>query len=296
MKEQIKVWREAYEGDDNAIVPSLVTFTWNYAAYMSIVRMIEATPEDEAGVKQLNFLTLDLLRQSYWGGAILAIRRLLDPGNLRGSKGVCSLRALIADVERCRDHLTRRVYVEDIAGLDYNYEAIEQRADEYLRSMSPRVVWMPREFDSNSSCIRHEQFDFLSGVNKDARSEDDLIQPSIFDQLEARLCRLSGVPFHATIHFAHSSTKASREGRELAKWGTEDAKAALQLLAETAELVGRWFVHSGIGDTLPTPQYDQFDYLDKPMASARILTDLHRQWDDFGDETARWPMIEDREL
>lgn len=297
MKERIEAWRQAYELDDNAIVRSLVTFSWNLAAYMSVARMVEAAPDADEGGKQLNNLMLDLLHRSYWGGAVLATRRLLDRGGLHGTKGVCSLRALIADVKSCRCQITRRVYVEDIAGVEYDYEGVEQRAFEYLRARSSEgPVWMPPELDSYTIRIRHEQFDFLSGVGKAERCEGDLIQPSIFDRLESRLSRLNEVAEHATIHFAHPATQISREGRELEGWGMEDARAALQLLTETAEFVGRWFVNSGVGDVLPTPQYDQFAYLDKPMASAATVSDLRQQWDDFASETVRWPMIEDRAL
>lgn len=86
--------------------------------------MVEAAPGDEAGTKELNYLMLELLRESYWAGAIL--RRLLDPGPLYGPKGVRLLRAFIADMRACRCRITRRVYVEDIAGLEYDHEDIEQ--------------------------------------------------------------------------------------------------------------------------------------------------------------------------
>src|SRR5690606_15160212 len=108
--------------------------------------------------------------------------------------------------------------------------------------------------------------------------------------------RLNDVAEHATIHFAHPASKSSRQGRELAAWGTADAKAALQLLTETAELVGRWFVNSGVGDVLPYPDHDQFAHLEKPMASLATIEKLRRQWDDFAAETAKWPMINDDEL
>ena len=154
---------------------------------------------------------------------------------------------------------------------------------------------MPRELDATPSRVKPEQFDFLSGVRAAARSSDDLIRP-VFDRLEARLSRLDAFAQHATIHFAHASTRASREGRELEKWGTTDAKDALQLLAQTAELVGRWFVNSGVGDVLPHPQYDQFAYLERPMAAAEIVEGLQRQWDEFAAETAQWPTVSDHEL
>ena len=143
---------------------------------------------------------------------------------------------------------------------------------------------------------RHQQFDFLSGVHATDRSEADIIRPEVFDALDARLDRLSAVATHATKHFAHAATALSRQGRVLDNWGVEEAKNALCLLTETAELVGRWFLYSGVGDVLPTPHYDQFAYLDQPLIARETLPALQEQWQTFARETAVWPHIEDRAL
>ena len=126
MKERIAAWKEAFESDEQAILPTLVNFAWNYAAFTTIAQIVHQAPENKDGRKKLNSMALDLLADGYWANAILAIRRLVDRGPLNGKRGVNSLWALIRDVKENRDNLTRMAYVEAIAGLPYDYENISK--------------------------------------------------------------------------------------------------------------------------------------------------------------------------
>lgn len=64
---------------------------------MSTWLAVQAAPEASDGRKRLNFLTLDLLSECYWASFLMAMRRVVDRGPLRGPKGVCSLGAIIGD-------------------------------------------------------------------------------------------------------------------------------------------------------------------------------------------------------
>jgi hypothetical protein len=292
MEQRIEAWRQAFEHDDNAVVPTLTTFAWNHAVFMSVVKAVELAPVDAEGNKPLNFSVLNLLRSSYWGGAILSIRRLVDPNPLNGPRGVSSLRSILNDVSACRRRITRRVYVETIAGLQYDEEDVDRRYWEYLLGQPPGVaVWVPPELHVEPISQRHDEFDFLSGIARDARTPEDLIDANVFERLEARLARVDAIAEHATVYFAHASTKESREGRELASFGPNDAMEALQILVETAELIGRWFLYRGVGDVLATPQFDQFENLDKPLLADNQVEELRTQWDTFAERTALWPQI-----
>lgn len=294
MEDRIKSWKIAFEVDEQAVLTTLINFAWNYASFATIVELVRGTPEDHEGEKPLNPLLFDLLIGGYWGNALLAVRRLVDKGPIQGRDGVCSISAIIRDARACRLRLTRKVYVEDIAGLPYNYEALKDRYWRHVLAQPPGPQYVPRELWYEPSEARHTQFDWLSGTTPGSSSPDDLIREEIFDRLEARLAVLDGVSAHATVHYAHAATEASRNGRVLVQWGHTEAKDALKVLAETAELVGRWFCYSGIGDILPTPQYDQFRYLDRlaPVPPER----LQEQWDAFADEVSRWSFIEDDQL
>lgn len=297
MRDRIDAWRNAFSGDENAVLPTLVNYAWNYSAFAAVAKAVELCPDDETGHKPLNFMMLDLLRSSYWGSAVLAIRRLVDGGPLAGPFGVSSLRSILNDVKACRNRLTRRIYVEEISNLPYNYEVVERLAWEHLLANGQNgAIWMPRDLQPEPSRQRHIEFDFLCGVTSSASTPDDLISWDIFDRLEARLAEVDRIAEHATVYFAHASTAESRRGRHLDTFGPTDARAALKLLTETAELIGRWFIFEGAGNILPHPQYDQFAHLDKPILPGNDATLLQAQWDEFAEEAEKWPMIENKDL
>ncbi|MBS0598838.1 MAG: hypothetical protein JSR92_16305 [Proteobacteria bacterium] len=299
MKDRIAAWKQAFEQDDHAVLPSLTTFAWDFATYLVLVRIVEDAPVDRDGRKMMGALLLELLRKNFWESTVLAVRRLLDKSPLGGKKGVCSLAAIVADVKACRNRLNRRVFVEGIAGLEYDDRAIEERYHAYVReriNQGTMAFGIPRELQYENSRDRHKQFDFLSGVAADQRSEHDLIRPEIFEALEGRLDRLAAVADHADTHFAHAATEFSRRGRVLNNWGVTEARDALELLTQTAELVGRWFVFTGVGDILPTAQFDKFAHLDRPLIQPNSEERLEQVWDEFAAVTARWPFIDDDQV
>lgn len=295
MKEQVELWKQAFEDDEHAVLPTLVQFAWNYAAFSSVVELVRAAPENERGGKQMNSMLLELLTSTYWGSAVMAIRRLVDRGSISGERGVYSLRSIINDAQGHRERLTRRVYIEVIARQPYDYEQVEQRYWQYVLGQVPGPVHVPPELHFELSQRRHEEFDWLSGVSQNNRSEDDLIQTEVFDRLKDRLARLDTIAEHGTIYFAHASTTESRAGRGLQNWNLHEAKEALRDLANVAEFVGRWFCGSGIGDILPTPQFDQFEFLDRPLIDGPTHV-LQDRWDEFRDEVSSWPYIENTDL
>lgn len=297
MKDKAALWREAFETDVNAIVPALTDYAWNYAAYLSVKRAVDIAEVNAAGEKKLNFMILDLLDSSYWAGAILAIRRLVDKGPLKGAKGVISLRSILQDVQNQQDNLTRRVYIEDISGLEYDVEEIERKHRNFILAKKQGTgIWTPRELDSFPTRIRHEQFDFLSGISSNNRSDDDKIKTEVFESLEKRLNHLDRIADQANLYIAHAATRRSREGREISEWGVQEAKESLKLLTETAELIGRWFVGTGVGDVLPVPQYDQFKYASNPLVKKKDIPELELQWEEFEKEAMNWCRIEDTAL
>ncbi|HGM6373748.1 TPA: hypothetical protein ACKP8M_001359 [Stenotrophomonas maltophilia] len=295
MREKIAAWKNALDGDANSVSQALSHLAWNIAAFSSIGEAIREAPETE-GAKKINGMMIDLLVEGFWGSTMQAIRRLVDKAHpLYGRNGVCSLGAILSDVRAVRNRITRRVYVEQIAELPYNYEEVRRRHEEYAWQQGPGAFWVPREFHYEISEQRHAEFDWLSGTTPGTSSDADVIQESIFDRLDARLARLDGVVEHATLHYAHAATEASRNGRVLDQWGLDDAKAALKELYEVAELIGRWFCFSGVGMLLPTPQFDQFEHLDQPLLQGSRAS-LDALWNAFDEETQRWYQINNEDL
>lgn len=294
---RLENWRVAFEDDQNGVVPTLVNMAWNHAVFMSVAKAVELAPTDADGQKPLNSSVLGLLRTSYWASVILAIRRLIDPGPINGHRGVYSLGSILNDVKALQPRLTRRVYVELIAGLEYDDAEVERQASDYILAHAGNgFVWMPPKLSSAPIAQRHAEFDFLSGVGRDARRPDDLVHPSVFERLEARLRRVHDIGDHGTIYFAHAANQESREGRGIGRLSAKEATDALRLLVETAELIGRWFLCRNVGPVLPTAQFDPLQYLDKPLLRDGDEPALHAQWEAFDKEANRWTQLYDAAL
>lgn len=293
IKERVKIWKEAFEEDKNAVLPTLYDFATAYAIYILAGRIVELASTDEDGKKQVNFLLLNFIAESFWYRAILTIRRLLDNESLDGKRGVNSLRSILKDIRKCQPQLTRRAYLEDISGLAYDIEEVERKHDEFLieNARNGEAIWTPPQFHSRPIRLRHEEFDFLSGTDPSNRNSNDLIKLEIIDRLEARLSRLDIIVNHANKYIAHAATKTSRRNEntaEIYEWGSEEIKEAIRILAETAALVGKWFIYRGVGNILPVFQYNQFQYLDKAMVSPDNLEILHNNWNDLDREMEQW--------
>jgi hypothetical protein len=296
MKDKIAVWKHAYDSDENSISRAISKVSWDLAAFSCVVEAVRQAPDTKSGGKRLNGMVMDLLAGGFWSSTMQAIRRLVDKTQpLYGRNAVCSLGAIIGDAKAVRPRLTRRVYVTDIAGLPYNYELIRKRRLRFAMEQRAEVFWVPRDLYYEPSEQRHAEFDWLSGATPGNSSDDDVIREEVFDRLEARLATLDGVVEHATLHFAHAASEASRQGRVLDRWGLDDAKSALKEISQVAELVGRWFCFSGVGSVLPTPQFDQFEFMEQPLLQGSTDS-LQKVWNDIAEECGRWHAIENDEL
>jgi hypothetical protein len=296
MKARIAQWRHIFDTDDNAITKALSKLTWDLAAFTCVVEMVRQAPTGRSGSKRLNGMVFDMLASGFWNGTMQGVRRLVEREAISGPRSVCSLGSLVQDVQSTRSRLTRRVFVEDIGGLNYNYRATEDRYWEFIFSHPPgQTIWTPREFDEDESQQRHAEFDWLSGTTPGTSRPDDLIREEVFDALDARLKRLDGVVEHVNAQIAHAATEASRQGRVLTQWGLNDAKGALKELTQIAQLVGHWFCNSGVGTVLPHPQFDQFQHLEQPLFTGDVET-LQAVWDALESEISRWHDVDHQAL
>lgn len=293
MQERIAEWKRIFDTEENAITKALNRMAWNVAGYSCLVEVVEQAPTVDGG-KQLNGLLLDMVATGFWSGTMQGIRRLVEKERIRGLRSVCSLGGLIDDIRASRGKLTRRVYVSDIAGLEYNYlltaAAREAYSKDQIQQGNPSF-WTPLKLDDEYSRKRHAEFDWLSGTTPGTSTPNDLIRTEVFDMLEARLRRSLSVVEHVNVEIAHAATEASRQGRVLERWGLSDAKKAIRDLAELANVVGNWFCYSGTGTLLPLPQYDQFEHLDVPLYTGD-RSRLQEVWNEFDRESQQWHQVD----
>lgn len=296
MQERAALWKDAFEVDEHSVNRALSDLAWNVTAFSCLVEAVRQAPDTPDGGKRLNGLLLGLLAEGFWASTMQAVRRLADRSSLHGARGVYSIGSILGDVRAVRHQLTRQVYVEVIAGLPYDVDAVRRSRMEFIFRQPPNSVYMvPRELQYELSERRHSEFDALSGVAAHERTSGDLILVDVLDRLDARLDRLNGVVQHATLVHAHSASSASRAGRTLDAWGLSDAKLALKELSQVAELVGRWFCYSGLGNVLPVPQFDQFAHLEEAMFTGDVDV-LQKVWDEMAEESEGWTRVEVEDL
>lgn len=294
LKARIKNWKEAFSDTTSGIYPTLADLHWKYAAFRTAATIVRHAYENPDRGHHPNRMLFNMIADSYWTGTLLGIRRLLDRGALTGDTGVFSLRSVIRDAEACSGKLTRRVFLEEIAGLPYDYEAIERAEFKYLSSLPPgTAVWGSTEAFASRS--RHDQFDFLSGVSAQDRSPRDKIRKEMFDRLEARLIALDRIAKHVSTHIAHAGNSKSRTGWELDQFDTGDARSALKELTEVAHLAGGWFAYDG-ASVLAVAQYDKFEGLDSPLISTEEIEELERNWQTVDEDIASWLLVKATEL
>lgn len=289
MRERVADWKRIFDTEDNAISKALSRLAWDVCAYSCVVEMVRQAPV-VSEEKRLNGMVMDLLATGFWTGTMQGTRRLVEKESIRGPRGVCSLGGLVADVKACRERLTREVYVCGIAELQYNYNRTRAAKEEYCSDQvrqGNHSFWIPHEYHYERSLQRHAEFDWLSGVTVGTSTPDDTIRVEVFDMLEARLDRLSGIIEHVNAVVAHAATEASRAGRVLEHWGLPDAKRAVRQIAEVAQVVGNWFCFSGAGMVLPVPQFDQFAHLDAPLYTGDRAR-LQEVWDEFANDAQNW--------
>lgn len=293
MRERVAEWKRIFDTEENAITKALYRMAWDLAAYSCLVEVVQQAPI-VGGEKQLNGLFLDMVATGFWSGSMQGIRRLVEKEPIRGTKSVCSLGGLIADIRGSRGKLTRRVFVSDIAGLEYNYLLTAAAREAYGQDQIQQgndSYWTPQLLNDQQSRKRHAEFDWLSGTTPGTSTPDDLIRTEVFDMLEARLRRSMSVVEHVNVEIAHAATEASRQGRVLERWGLSDAKQAFRDLAELAQVVGNWFCFSGTGTLVPLPQYDQFEHLDVPLYTAD-RSRLQEVWNEFDRESQQWHQVD----
>lgn len=297
MHDRLELWRRALDSDLGSVRRQLHQLAWDVASFRTIVRMIREHQPDENQEIPLNGNVMSMLRDGFWTSTFLAFRRLVDNYPLEGSKGVYSLHSVLTDIAGHRGAITRRAYVEVIAGLPYDPGTVEKAHWDYVLAQPPNQVhWIPQELDATPIHLRHAQFDYLSGKDPESRDPADVIQEHVFERLKTRISSAAAIAEHVNVHYAHASTPESRHTRGLQQWNLDETEDALRNLAETAELMSRWFINEPIGTLLATPQFDQFLHLDRPLMPGADMTPLHEEWDAFGDRSERWTNIDDSAL
>ena len=294
LKDKRKQWLKVLDGEDrSAIKNQVVQMAWDAAAFRVINEARRLAPCTPDGDVKLNGLVHGLLNRGFFISQMVSIRRQVDVYGLDGKKGVYSLTGLLMDVQEHQNLLTRKSIFE-AENLEYDVESLRRAHDDYARAQiekGKRAFSTPANLDWQLIERRHQDVDRLADVAPTARSPEDTILAEVFTNLLAKLkdpCLK--VKDHVDKFIAHAATPESRAGVR-----ADEAGLALNLLWEShrilCQVISFLSVHIFGGASfhpLPYPQFDQFQYIDKPLVAPDKVEGLRALWKQYENESHDW--------
>lgn len=304
--EQIKVkresWIQCFSGKDrNSILNQIYQMVWNAAVFKIINEARRVAPVNAKDQTEINGMLHRFMDRCFFDSQLLAIRRLTDSSPFDGPKGVFSLISLLNDMKANVSLITRE-NLFSAEGLEYDYEAIQQRQLVYALEQSKsgkNAYGIPAELVSHSVRLRHEQIDTLSGVEAEQRAPNDAVRNEIFDCLIKKIDDVSeNIGLHVNKYIAHSATPESRKYDN-----ADDIKITLghlwdvhKVICQVANFTDVYLLSRTNHSFLPVPQYDHFEHIDKPLVSTEGVEVLRKAWHGFHEETDSWGLWGMKEL
>ena len=300
MLNQFKVkhalWKECLSGDDrNSIFNQIHLMIWNSAVFNIINESRKITLTDTKGRKEVNGMVHVFIDRCFFDSQLLAIRRLTDASYVLEDqkKGIFSLIALLNDMKASASLITRQnLFLVD--GMQYDYEAVQQKELAYTMAQvdaGTNSYWLPSELDSHSIRVRHDQIDVLCGVGAGQRSPNDAISAKVLDCLIKKTKDASeNIGVHVNKFIAHS---ASPESRDVVN--ADEMKITLgclwnahKVICQVANFVDLSLVSRASHNFLPTPQFDNFKFIDRAFVSSENIDTLSTAWQEFKKEIEAW--------
>jgi hypothetical protein len=271
LKEKIKEWREWFSGDDpNSISQQIHWMNWNLIVFLAINEAYKIAPKNDAGETMLNGTIYSFFQHGFFLDFSLAVRKLLDK-----RKDVISLFRLIEEISNNQSLLTRKNILA-AEELPYNYEAVfgnyqDDHRDECFTN-------------ATLSLCRHKHIDEIAGVKKDKRSPEDRPTASLFPWLLSCFDCCKPIKTYVNKFVAHAALPEDRTN-----WEADDIKITLgdieqvnYILCSVAEFVGIYFLNKSLGNFSATPQFDQFEYMERPLIKTQNQKQqLHDWWIEY---------------
>jgi len=295
LAEKRKKWLEALSGEDrHSIIHQLTQMTWDAAAFRVVNEARRLAPRDPDGGVKLNGLMHSLLTRAFFVSHMAAVRRLRDDRwTLEGKRGVYSISALLKDMLEHQELLTREA-IFAAEGLEYDYEPVRQRFEEYSRKQreaGKQAFSVPSELWWHKHEYRHEQFDCLAGVAPQDRRPRDMVRESVFRNLKEKVGGATEeVVTHVNKYIAHSAAPESRSlvNADEAGLTLSHLWDAHQHLCEVAGFLAICVLGDSCPSFLPGPQYDQFRHIERPLIESSQVGLLGDLWDKFDRESDAW--------
>lgn len=296
LKKKLVEWREWMDGPDpHNIKRQIWRMIWDDAVYRMINECRRLAPPTLDGGVQLNGPIHSFIDNCHFRLQSLAIRRLMDTGT-----DVISLRRLLQDIKANASIVTRGSFFE-AEGLTYDSNAAKGVAEQdrrrrfekaYSSSGGTGAYWLDSDLENawRWSEEAHKDFDRFSGTTVSARSVSDSLRPEFIDALLSELDICKGVYKYVNKMIAHASDPASRN-----RLAEKEISLSLARIEECEKAICRVTsfvsVHLVPGaqlTALAVPQFDQFQYIEKPWINEEDVSKLRALWAHFDQQTHEW--------
>lgn len=303
--EQFKKKREEWlaslnGGDIHSIWKQQTSLLWDYALFQTI-RAIrkEALAHPAAGIG-FNEPVLRLFEAGFAVIQATGIRRLAErqwkdrnTGQVKQSKRIISLRALVDEIQENRELLTREIYL-GLHGLPFDPAPAKQRHFNSIAASGHKFVFEgwdtkgPKAWAESKRA--HERFDKLSEKTAASRSSDDRVSPKWFAKMIARIEDCKGVCVVADKFIAHAADPVNRAGlkNEQTTLTLSQLAKCHQAMLQVAGFIAGPLLQDSMSAGLPVPQFDPLENLDKAWVSTSGLQKAREHWHRHADEIKKW--------
>jgi hypothetical protein len=292
-----KAWTEYLSGKDrNSILNQIYQMVWNTAVFRVISEARKYSTQNKNDRPEVNAMMHNFINRCFFDSQFSTIRRLTDNAYPldHPTKGVASLCSLLKDMKKNACLMTREnMFKAD--GLEYDYTIVKQREEAYCQQRREKGVssyCMPAELDSQNVKDRHRELDILCGVRPDQRTRRDCIQEKVFTFLGEKLANVTKeITVHVNKYVAHAATLGSREhdnAEEVAItfsyfWN------AHKVICQVANFIDLYLLNRNYHTSfLPVPQYNHFEFIERPMVTKENVEMLDKVWQEFRRESDSW--------
>lgn len=286
----LRAMRGASESDPHAIVPNLITLTWNIACFRLILRGRDLATQRTADNTRLSPLLHGLLDRTFVDAVLMGVRRLVgsharpepldDP-----DRGTFSLNALLADL-KTHHHLVTRQNLLTLDGLPTDAELARHAAAEFLHqqcSGAGEAGWVEVPPHLNWRLIeeRNREIDWLCCVSQDARRPSDAIHPLRLSALKTHVHDATQkIRVWADKYIAHIASPESRASALADHMTLQffDLWKAHEALCRVVATLDSYLMSRTTQMFLPLPLPSDLAYLDEPFLATEDVPELRAFW------------------
>lgn len=282
-------WLSWLNGDDpHSIWRQISALLWDYVLFLTLNDLRNDAAQSQAEGVGFNEPVLRLFDAGFVATQATGIRRLADKRN-----DVISLQRLVDDMGRNRKLMTREGYLA-CHGLPYDFRLLK---DEHFKNLAATQRGCFFEgLDTKGPNAWHEaerahdRFDKLSTTSPSRRSRTDTVSTKCVNSLQSKIGSCRDVWKFTTKFIAHAADPSSRTGLSSNPKGVKlgQLSACHKALFRVAAFVGVRLLQNTMSASVPTPQFDPLQNLDKRWIAPNSQERARDCWDRHFDAIKHW--------